>query len=341
MFVRTPAQFYTMRVLLGFAEAGFFPGIIYYLSHWFPAEQRARAISWFMIAVPLGETIGNPLSGFLLGLDGRLGLHGWQWLFLIEGIPSVVLGIVAIGYLTDRIEDAAWLSAAQRSWLAARIRSEDVVSEMHTRSVARALLHPMVWLLALPYLLTQAPSYGYAFFGPTIIRDTLGSSDAITGLVSGLIALLAATTMLVFGSSSDRTGERCLHAALGTLIAVIGWVGLALLANPLARVAALALAWMGLRAYIVPFWCMPNVLLRGTGAAAGIALINSIGNVGGFAGTYLLGYLSDTPTLAFLLLATMTAVGGSIFLVLRRHPSFAISRETGGLEPSIEAVATS
>jgi MFS family permease len=322
-----------MRCLLGVAEAGFFPGIIYYMSQWFPSPQRARAISRFMIAVPLAGMIGNPLGGLLLGVDGRLGLRGWQWLFLVEGIPSLVLGFSVFVFLTDRIEDAHWLTDEQRTWLTARIRREHTeIAGAHGVSALRTLVHPTVWILAVSYFLIQAASYGYNFWGPTIIRDALQSSTVMTGLVSGGIAVLAAASMLASGASSDRTGERPLHSGVTTLVGAAGYVGVALLPNPIARVAALAVAWMGLRAYVVPFWCMPSMLLGGTAAASGIALVNSIGNIGGFVGPYIIGAIKDaTGGIAggLLVLAATAVVGALLLLVVRRHPAFATHGSAG------------
>ncbi len=202
MFVRMPLQFYALRLLLGMAEAGFFPGIIYYMGQWWPAEHRARATSRFMIAAPLAGAIGNPLGAVLLRLDGRGGMHGWQWLFLVEGIPAVVLGVAVLWLLTERIEDARWLSADQRGWLAERMRrDQDGSPALDGVAPLRALLHPMVWLLTLPYFLISLASYGYYFWGPTIIRDTLHATTLVTGLIAGGIA----PTMI--GVFKDMTGS--------------------------------------------------------------------------------------------------------------------------------------
>ena len=230
MFIRTPLHFYVLRVLLGVAEAGFFPGIVYYLGQWFPAAQRARALARFMIAMALAGTVGNPLSGWLLGFEGRLGLHGWQWVFLVEGILSVVLGVVVIALLTDRPEDARWLSAAQRSWLVQRLaRDGNESSAPHGLSALRALAYPAVWLVALPFVLMNMAFYGYLFWAPDVIQDTLKASNMATGLITGASAALAAAAMLTIGVSLDRTGERCLHASAAALLVAVGYTGAALL----------------------------------------------------------------------------------------------------------------
>jgi ACS family tartrate transporter-like MFS transporter len=323
MFVRTPMQFYVLRFLLGIAEAGFFPGIVFYLSEWFPAAQRARALSRFMTAVPLSAAIGNPLSAWLLGLDGRQGLTGWQWLFLLEGIPSVVLGAVVLAVLSDSPATARWLSTDEREWLMARLRQDgDESSAPHGVPALRALLHPTVWLASVVYFLVLTSVYGYVFWAPTLIRDSLQSSNTTTGLITGGIAFAAATLMVVVGASSDRTGERFVHASACVVLTAIGCVGAALLPHPVARVAALALIPMGAYGFLAPFWCVPSTLLRGTAAAAGIAFVNSIGNTGGFAGPYLLGALKDATggtTGAFLCLAVVALAGAALCLALRRQ----------------------
>jgi len=294
MFVRTPLQFYVLRFLLGVAEAGFFPGIVYYFSHWFPARERARALAWFMTAIPASAALGNPLSGWLLGLDGRGGLTGWEWVFLLEGIPSVLLGVAVLALLPDRPSDASWLSAEQSAWLAARIeRDRETSAAPHGLPPLRALVHPVILLASLVYFFAMLSSYSYAFWAPTIVRDALGASNLTIGLVTGAMGALSTVTMLVVGAHSDRTGERRKHAAACIAVAAIGWLGAGLLPHPYARVAALALVPAGVYGFLAPFWCMPATLLNGTAAAAGIALVNALGATGGFVGPYAVGLLKD------------------------------------------------
>jgi ACS family tartrate transporter-like MFS transporter len=327
MFVRTPVQFYWLRFLLGVAEAGFFPGIAYYLSQWFPAAQRARAIAGFMIAIPISAAVGNPLGAWLLGLDGSLGLRGWQWLFLLEGIPSVVLGVAVFARLTDRVGEARWLSADQRSWLATRLaRDEKESSAPHGLAPLRALVHPMVWLASLQYVLVNTVGYAYIFWAPTLIGGMLRVSNMATGFITGAIACLAAAAMLAIGASSDRTGERCLHAGGCLLLAALGCAGAALMPTPLGRVAGLALVHIGVASFLVAFWCLSSLLLRGIAAAAGMALVNSLGNVGGFVGPYLIGWLKDATGGtggAFLVLGAMALAASALSLVMRQQPAFA------------------
>jgi ACS family tartrate transporter-like MFS transporter len=329
MFVRTPPQFYLVRILLGIAEAGFFPGIVYYLSQWFPAVQRGRALARFMIAVPLAGAIGNPISAWLLGLDGWYGLAGWQWVFLLEGLPSVLIGLSVLAILTDRPAQAQWLSEPQREWLIARLqRDGDESTAPHGVPPLRALMHPIVMLLSLLYFLAMTSHYGYLFWAPTIVRDELHAGSTAAGLVTGGIACCAAGVMLIVGSSSDRTGERFFHTAVGLALAAMGYVGAALLADPVARVASLALVPAGLYGSIAPFWCLPSAILRGSAAAAGIAFVNSFGNLGGLVGPYALGALKDTTgstTGALLGLAMMALAAGVLALVLRRQAAIAPS----------------
>src|ERR1051326_8515625 len=223
MFVRTPVQFYLVRVLLGVAEAGFVPGIIYYLNLWFPARERGIATARFMIAAPLAGFLGNALGGWVLGLGGQLGLHGWQWLFLIEGIPSVALGVAALRMLTDRPEDAEWLSNEQREWLVARLREGDAqTAPSHKLTPSRALAHPMVLLLSLMNFLMAMPSLAYSFWAPLFVQDAIHTSTIRTGLTVAGIACFAVVAMLLNGTYSDRTGKPCFHAGAGAMLVAMG-----------------------------------------------------------------------------------------------------------------------
>jgi MFS transporter, ACS family, tartrate transporter len=326
MFVRSPLTFYGLRFLLGVAEAGFFPGIIYYLSHWFPAEQRARAISRFMIAVPLSMVIGGPLGGALLGMDGHLGLRGWQWLFLIEGIPSILLGFGVLAYMTERPEDAAWLEPAERDWLSARVRMGQQPSDaIRHLSPLKALAHGAVWRIALLYVLGVIGGLAYIFWAPAMIRDLLHLSDMGTGVVFGGIALVSAAAMLAVGHHSDATGERWMHVAGSALLVAIGCTGAALLRHPYLVVASLALVQIGAMTFLPPFWSIPSTVLTGSTAAATIAFINSIGNIGGFAGPNLLGMVKAATggfSGALLVLAALSLGSATIAVLMRRSPAW-------------------
>jgi sugar phosphate permease len=326
MFVRTPAQFYVLRFLLGAAEAGFFPGVIYYLSQWYPARQRARAISGFMIAIPVSGAIGGPLSGWLLGLDGLLAIRGWQWLFLIEGIPSILLSAVVLFFLTDRVEDAHWLTADQRAWLTARLaRDRDDSPAAHGVPSLKVLAHPLLWLIGLTFFLLNTAAYSYTFWAPTVIGESLHTSNAETGIVVGTIAAVSALAMLAVGMSSDRREERCLHTAACGVVGAIGFIGAALLPSPAARVAGLALVASGFFAFYPVLFCLPTMLLRESAAAAGIALVNAISNVGGLVGPSLVGGLKDATggfAAPFLVLACFGLLAAALCFVLRQQTVF-------------------
>jgi len=325
MFVRTPMQFYVLRFLLGVTEAGFFPGIVYYFSDWFPARERARALAWFMTAIPVSAAIGNPISGLLLGLDGRRGLTGWEWLFLTEGIPSVLLGVAVFVVLPDRPADARWLTDEQRGWLAMRIeRDRESSGAPHGVPPLRALVHPMILLCSVVYFFAMLSSYSYTFWAPTIVRDAMGASNLAVGLVTGAMAALATVAMIVVGVHSDRSGERGSHAAACIAVAAVGWLGAGLLPHPYARMLSLALVPAGVYGFLAPFWVMPAAVLQGTAAAAGIALVNALGATGGFVGPYAVGLLKDATgsTAGSCVGLSITAlVTAALCLVLGRRAS--------------------
>jgi MFS transporter, ACS family, tartrate transporter len=331
MSVRTSTQFYVLRFALGVAEAGFFPGIIYYLSLWFPAEYRATVTSRFLIAIPLSGAVGGPLAGALLGLGGKFQLSGWQWLFLTEGFPSVLLGFAVLAYLPDGPEEVRWLSEEHRTWLSKRLdldRAHSVVAA--GTSAWRALTHPAVWLVAAPYFLTCAVGYTYIFWAPTLVRDTLNSNDVTTGLVVGALAAVSALAMLVVGASSDRKGERCLHASFCIALTGFGFLGCAVVSGPFARILALALVQVGFIAFLSPFWCLPTQIFTGTAAAVSIALVNSIGNVGGFLGPSLISRLEAAggKSLAFVVFGTLALVASAACAALKRAAAFRNSQPT-------------
>ncbi|HEX5163657.1 MAG TPA: MFS transporter [Steroidobacteraceae bacterium] len=332
MFVQGETSFYVMRFLLGVAEAGFLPGIVYYLSQWFPREQRAKAVSWFMIGIPLSIVFGGPLSGWLLGFDGHLGLHGWQWMYLVEGLPATVLGFVVLGFLTDKPSDARWLTAEQRQWLAARIEAEhhEAVAR-HGVGLGRAMFHPTVWLLALIMFCCQTGSYGLTLWVPTIIKGLSGFTDLQTGMISAIPYIAAALGMVLIGRSSDRSGERILHLAVPTLIGALGFIATGLLSSPVPAMIAITIAAVGDYGTRGPFWALPGKFLTGSSAAAAIALINSMGAVGGFVGPYAVGYLKDATgsfTGPLFLLAGVLFAGSVMTLFLRRSPTLRDSSAT-------------
>jgi len=325
MFVQGELSFYAMRLLLGAAEAGFLPGIVYYLSQWFPRAQRAKAVSWFMIGIPLSIVFGGPLSGWLLGFEGHLGLHGWQWMFLAEGIPAVLLGFAVLVYLTEKPADAKWLTADQRDWLSKVIEAEHIEAQArHRVSVGEVLRHPTVWLLAAIMFCCQTGSYGLTLWVPTIVKGLSGFSNFEVGMISSLPYIAAAAGMVLIGRSSDRTGERFMHVAIPTAIGAAGFVATALFKSPVPAMIALAIAAVGDYGTRGPFWALPGKFLTGGAAAAGIALINAMGAVGGFIGPSAVGYLKDVSgnfESGLFLLAGILLIGSLLTLVLRQSPT--------------------
>ena len=325
MFVRSETTFYALRFLLGVAEAGFLPGIIYYLTHWYPAAARARAVSWFMAAIPLSIVIGGPLTGLLLEMKGTLGLAGWQWLFLLEGLPAMILGVVVLFYLTDTPEQARWLDPEERTWLSARIRAEQTQAKSrHGVGLRQALLHPTVWQLALIMFACQSGSYGLTLWVPQILKGLSGMSDLHVGMISAIPYVCAAIGMVLIGMHSDRTGERFLHIAIPSTIGAIGFTASAFLLSPIPGLIALTIAAIGDLGSRGPFWSLPGRFLVGSASAGGIALINTIGSLGGFVGPYAVGLVKNATgdfTGGLLLLAFMLFVSAIATLHLRRAPA--------------------
>lgn len=297
LFVRTPVNFYLLRFLLGVAEAGFFPGMILYLTYWIPAAERARAFALFLTSTSLAGVIGGPISGALLNLGGLYGLKGWQWLFLLEGIPALLLGFVTLAYLDDKPERAKWLSPAEREWLSQTMQKEHEQKALsHGLTLGQALKHPRVWRLCALYFSVIISFYGIAFWLPQVVKNFSTLSNSAVALVSALPYVSASIFMVVTANHSDKTGERKWHVALA---AFAGCVGLSLAVyflqhqHSLAAFLAICLAASGIWSTLGPFWSLPTAFLSGTAAAGGVALINSIGNVGGFVGPYVIGYVKQ------------------------------------------------
>jgi D-galactonate transporter len=313
--------FYLVRVLLGVAEAGFFPGIIFYLTLWFPAEYRARIVGYFMAAIPLSTVIGAPISGALLYLHGGFGLAGWQWLFIIEAVPAIILAGVVFFYLTDRPADAAWLAIDERSWLAERLTLEQRQRQaVRDYSVAEALVNPRVIGLSLVYFGAVATNYGLSFFLPQIVK-TFGLNTFLTTLVSATPYAVGVVGMVWWGRRSDRVAERRFHTAFPLFVAAAGIAVSTALDDPTLKMIALCVAGFGIFACLPIFWTLPTAFLSGAAAACGIAVINSIGILAGFAGPFAMGWIKDhTGSYAggLLLLAALGLIAMGIVLVLGR-----------------------
>jgi MFS transporter, ACS family, tartrate transporter len=288
-------SFYGVRFLLGVAEAGFYPGIVLYLTWWFPSAYRSRMQAIFQSASVISLIIGPPVSAELLRLDGVFGLQGWQWLFLVEAVPPIIMCFVTWIWLTDHPRDAAWLRPDQRNWLAKRIEDEDAQRDaVHRYELGEALRNPRVWLLTLVYFGQNVSNYGLLIFLPQIIKS-FGISTQMTGLVSAIPFVFAAFAMIYWGYRSDRSGSRTAYVASACLLCAVGlgaciFIGTS---QPVIMMVALILGVMGQQSIAPTFWPLPTAMLSGAAAAGGIALINSVGNLGGFLGPYMFGLIKD------------------------------------------------
>jgi MFS transporter, ACS family, tartrate transporter len=290
-----PVSFAVLRFLLGVAEAGFFPGVILYLGYWFPSRHRARIVALFMAAVPISVAIGSPVSGLLLKLDGLMGLHGWQWLFIVEAAPAILLSGVVLKYLTDRPEKADWLSQEQRSWLAEEMNREAENKPAGHSSFAalRALVNPRILSLAVIYFGTSAGLYTLGIWAPDMIASQ-GVDTLTTGFINAIPPIAAVICMVLWARHSDRTGERNWHVFIACVVAASGLAMAAFASSLVPVVVALVIVNIGISSAKPPLWAIPTTFLTGASAAAGIAAVNSIGNLGGFAGPYLIGWIKET-----------------------------------------------
>jgi D-galactonate transporter len=333
-FVDSEAMFYTLRFLLGVAEAGFIPGVLYYMSQWFPASRRGRAWGIFYLALALSGVIGGPLSGIVLNVThGAFGIQGWQWLFLIEAIPTIILGFVVFFFLREDYRTAPWLDDAEKARLGEMLDAERPVgAHMKLSEVFRS---PLLWLLALIYFSYNFALYGIGFWLPSLIQG-LGISDTLQiGFVSAIPSLAAMVAMVAFGFSSDRHGERKKHIAAAFALSCTGFIICVVAgADPLFGIIGLSLANAGALAIPAIFWSFQTAMLTGTALAGGIALINSTGNLAGFAAPYLMGFVRDTTgssNIALLVSAGFMVLGATLVLTVRA------SRKPG--EPALAPIA--
>jgi ACS family tartrate transporter-like MFS transporter len=326
-FVQGPLSFYVLRFLLGIAEAGLFPGVVLYLTYWFPQERRARAIAGFMAASPIAFVIVGPLSGLLLTMDGIASLRGWQWLFLIEGLPACLLAFALLKLVPDGPEHATWLSASEKRLIADRLAQEATVDQP---GFWPALRDARLYALGIAYIAVGAGGYGMRLWLPQIVQS-MGFSNLMNALVvSPMPYLLAVGAMIWWGHSSDRTGERIWHVVLPVLLAVLGFAIGAVSSSDLVVLIGITLVIIGLDAVIGPFWSIPSTFLRGPAAAGGIALINTFGTgAGGFIGPSVIGYLRETTggystsmaVLAVALLGTCAIVLAFSRVIAARSPA--------------------
>lgn len=323
MFVTTPEMFYVLRFLLGVFEAGFYPGIILYLTYWYPSVRRARAFGLFMSASALAGVIGGPLAGGIMtGLHGANGWSGWQWLFLIEGIPSVLAGVVTLFYLTDKPQKANWLSDEEKRMVLADLEADHGAQGHRDHSMMAALRNPKIWMLVLVYFCIIAANSSLTFFAPTLVKALGYTSTMQIGWIMAGIYLLGAIGMIANGRHSDHHKESRLHCGFAALIGAVG-VGVAAVStdNAALALAALAVAVVGTMSAIPVFWQLPNQFLSGTAAAAGIAMINSIANLAGFGAPWMLGVVkTETGSFVGGLLAVAAVEALTLALVLMFIP---------------------
>lgn len=326
IFVSGPTSFYILRFLLGMAEAGFFPGIVLYLTYWFPTARRGRITSLFMAAIPMSGLIGGPLSGWVLDtLHGTHGLQGWQWLFLIEGLPTVVFGGLVLVLLTDRIADARWLDVEAKRLL------EDALlldrSKQQTREFGSALKDSRLWTLSLIYFCIQMCVYAISFWLPTLIKAHGFRSDTMVGLVSAIPYLAATVTMLLVGRSADAKRERRGHLIAPVMMGCIGMAGSAFFPqDSVMSLASLTLATMGVFTALPMFWPLPSAFLGGAAAAGGLAMINSLGNLAGFVSPYFVGWIRETTHSSNIALYVLSAIALLGALLVLRIPAKLVNR---------------
>ena len=332
MFVRTPVQFYAMRFLLGMAEAGFFPGVLYYLTQWFPAIVRARTISRFYVSLPLSAVFMGAVAGALLNLQGKFGLRGWQWLFLVEGLPAVLLSIVFLKCLPDSPLHASWLNHHERDWVQAQLAAEGSdVPGGHLTAAGSALKDLRVWLFGLTNLLMLGVNYAYTFSLPAIVQHLTSLNVTIVGYIISGMGLLGAGGMIFNAWLSDRSGKAFLHMLVPSLLEAVCLLTVAFTLNPWVAVPALAVMYFAHNAIQGPLLALPTTFLKGKGAAAGLATINMVGILGGVIGPPLMGwardltgsYQSGLAVLALTMLLAAAVVATLRTLSRRRRLEFA------------------
>ena len=325
--VQGPMSFYILRFLLGLAEAGFAPGMIFYLSLWFPSAVRARYAAAYFLAIPLTNVIGAPVSSLILGADGFLGLHGWQWLFILEAIPALVLAVVVFRLLPNGPGDAHWLSPHERDTIATALAKERDDAEDSIHGVTRALADFRVILLCAIYFGIVVGLYGIGYWLPQIVQ-AMGFSNFEIGLLVALPYAAAGLAQFLWGRHSDITGERVWHVALPSLLSAVAFALSAALQEPMLVLIALGFAAIGICATLAPFWAMPPQFLSGRGAAAGIAAINAVGNLGGFIGPYAVGWAKEVTGFyagGMLILAVSLLAAAGLVLAMGRSRRVALA----------------
>lgn len=319
MFVRTPVEFYVMRFLLGVAEAGFFPAIVLYLTYWFPSSRRSKVTALFMTGIPMSGVIGGPLSGWLMTqLAGLHGMAGWQWLFLLEGIPTIVFGVIAFFYLDDKVQDATWLSESQKAAIERKLQDEAPKGALH--STLDGLLNPKILLVSGVYFFYTMGLYGVSFWLPTLIKSSGVSDPLNVGLLTAIPYAAGAIAMIVVSQNSDHTGERRWHLIVPGLVGAFGLAMSVLFAHStVLAMIGLTIGTMGVMTTISQFWVLPPAFLGGAAAAAGLALANSVGSISGVVSPSLIGVIKNATGSAgagVLVLSVSLLVGGALVLLV-------------------------
>ena len=326
MFARGEYSFYAIRFMLGIVESGFFPGVILYLTYWYPSKHRAKMVAAFMTAIPIAGLVGGPISGYLLRIHWA-GLHGWQWLFILEAIPSLLAGLLAMRFLNDSPDKADWLSVAERNLLMRRLEEDDTAHQLHVtdrqHNFAGVFRSVHVWLFCVMYFGSTMGNYGLQFWLPQIIKDTLTKDTLAIGLYTMIPWGVTVVTMILVGQHSDKTGERAWHFALS---AAAAGVGLALSTVPGISggfgLFVLSIAAAGVISASSTFWSLPTMYLSGSAASAGIAMVNSIGNLGGWLAPTWIGFIQDRThsiTIALLTMAGFCWLSATLTIIFFRH----------------------
>ncbi|MGA3250449.1 MAG: MFS transporter [Paraburkholderia sp.] len=322
LFVKTPTMFYALRFLLGLAEAGLFPGVILYLTYWYPARRRANILALFITGIPVAGFVGAPLSGWIMNsVSGAHNLAGWQWLFLIEAVPSLVMGIVVLLFLDNSVENARWLSADEKALLARNLAEDREGAQ--SRRTRDGFTNPRVWLMCVLYFFIMMGLYGVGFYLPTLIKNTGVSNPLSVGLLTALPYAVAVVAMLIVSRHSDARRERRWHITIPALAGTLGWVAsAAFMHEPVLATIALTVATAAVLVTMTQFWVLPTAMLTGAAAASGIAVINSVGNLAGFVSPYLIGGIIDathSTLLAVVALAISMLVVGALALTLPKR----------------------
>ena len=325
-FISGETGFYVLRALLGVAEAGFFPGVLFFLKGWFPRSHRSRVVAYFMAAIPLASVVGAPISGFILGLDGWLGMAGWKWLFILEAVPALILAVVLLTRLPDSPASVPWLADDERAWLAKRLEQERQADEAATRDAPGGTLGLRVVAMGLIYFGTTATNYALGFWLPQIVKG-FGLSNAQTGLVSAIPFVVGLISMIVWGIGADRRGGAKMHLAATLVIAITGLLGSALVDSLTMKLVALSFGSIGIYAALPTFWGLSIRARSPAGVAAGIAAIGSIGSFSGFAVPYVVGLVKDATGSFSWGLVAIAAFAGMSLLVLVFLPDGGEARE--------------